>query len=143
MTNPYESPKTVSPSERSPRDERPVQARKVDLRGFFAWYFGAFIIAQLLWYLSDFVARVDLLEISMATPFFPLASFFDPHDSMVNNRFVFFYALLFWGALIPISLRLAGKRLNPLIPAMVILLLTSLASVGYVFFVGFRTGPMP
>jgi hypothetical protein len=79
----------------------------------------------------------------MATPFFPLASFFDPHDSMVNNRFVFFYALVFWGALIPISFRLAGKRINPLIPAMVILLITSLASIGYVFFIGFRTGPVP
>ncbi len=143
MTNPYESPKTVSESERSSRDERPRQARKAHRHIFFAWYFGAFIVAQLLWHLSAFVRRFDLLEIPLATPFFPLASFFDPHDGMVNNRFVFFYALVFWGALIPVSFWLAGKRLHPLIPAMVILLVTSLASVAYVFFVGLRTGPMP
>jgi len=143
MANPYESPKTVSQPERPPRDERPMQSRKADLHVFFAWYFGAFVIAQLLWYLSDFVARFDLLEIPMATPLFPLASFFDPHDGMLNNRFVFFYALVFWGALIPISFRLAGKRLHPLIPALAIVLIASLASIGYVFFVALGSGPMP
>ena len=143
MTNPYQSPKAVSQSERPPRDEPPMQGREGDLHVFFARYFGAFIVAQLLWHLSAFVRRFDLLEIPMATPFFPLASFLDPYDGMVNDPSVFFYALLFWGALVPLSLRIAGKRLNPLIPAMVILLITSLASIGYVFLVGFRSGPMP
>jgi hypothetical protein len=144
MTNPYESPKAVSRSERAPREEGPTEASNADLHVFFARYFGAFIAAQLLWHLSAFVRAFDLLEIPMATPLFPLASFLDPYDSMVNQHSaVFFCGLLFWGALIPVSLRLAGKRLNPLIPAMAILLLTSLASVGYVLLVGFRTGPVP
>ncbi len=101
----------------------------------------AFITAQLLWYCSRFVRRCDILEIPMAVPFFPLAPFFDPYDGMVNSRHTFVYALTYWACLFVVALGIARKRINPAIPAAVILILSCVASVVYSMFFVYR-GPV-
>ena len=95
MQNPHESPTTAD--KKPPPDAPSVHAAR-DLPRFFACYFGAFILATLLWHLSAFTRRFDFLELPMAALYFPLAGFIDPHDGMVNDRDTFFYAIAFWGA---------------------------------------------
>ncbi len=101
----------------------------------------AFIAAQLLWYCSKFVRRYDILEVPMALPFFPLAPFFDPHNGMVNNRDTFVYALAYWISLYLVALGIARKKVNPAIPATVVLILSCVASVVYSVFFVYR-GPV-
>lgn len=72
----------------------------------------------------------------MATLFFPLAPFFDPYDGMVNSRHAFVYALAYWLCLYFVALGIGRKRINPAIPAALLLVSTCVASAVYsVFFV--------
>jgi hypothetical protein len=72
----------------------------------------------------------------MAIFFFPLAPAVEPHDMMVNSRSIFPYALAYWAALFVIALLISRKRVHPAVPGMIILVLTSAASIVYsVFFV--------
>jgi hypothetical protein len=101
-----------------------------------------FILSQLLWYCSRALRSYDLLEIPMAIVFFPLAPFFDPHDGMVNSRGTFLYALPYWLLVFAMSLALCRKRLNPIVPAVVLLIGSCVASIIYSVFFVYR-GPMP
>ena len=137
MDNPYESPRDASGKPLlDVASMRPVP----DLSKFFAWYFGAFILAALLWHLSALVRWFDILELPLSAPHFPLAGFFDPHDGMVNERSTFLYAIIFWTAVVPLALRLNPKR--PLFTALAIVGICSCASVAYVLFGAMTSGPV-
>jgi hypothetical protein len=139
MQNPHESPKTAD--KKPPPDAPSVHAAR-DLPRFFACYFGAFILATLLWHLSAFTRRFDFLELPMAALCFPLAGFIDPHDGMVNDRDTFFFAIAFWGAVIPLALCLTPKRISPLLTALAIIVICSSASVAYVILRALTSGPV-
>lgn len=128
MRNPYESPKNGG--KKPPLDAASLHPVR-DLPRFFAWYFGAFIVATLLWHLSAFVKRVDFLEVPMASVCFPIAGFLDPHDGMVNDRNTVIYGAAFWAAVIPMSLYLTPRRINPLTTAFAMIGICSSASVVY------------
>lgn len=118
--------------------------RKYPYRGFTNWVAVcsvAFIVSELLWVSSRYVRRYDALEIPMTTYFFPLAPLFDPHDALLHNRSIFFYALAYWVALFVISLLLSRRRMNPIIPAIIILSLSAIASIVYSMFFVYR-GPL-
>lgn len=100
----------------------------------------AFIVSQLMWHCSRYIRNIDLLEIPMALYFFPLAPLFEPHDGMIHNESIFLYALAYWVALFVISLLLSRRRMNPIIPAIVILALSAIVSVSYSIFFVYR-GP--
>ena len=137
MENPYEPPNDAAgkpPLYTTNRRSAPDHPR------FFAWYFGAFILAAFLWHLSGFVRWLDILELPLSALHFPLAGFLDPYDSMVNDRSTFFYAITFWGAVIPVALRLTPKY--PLLTAFAIIGTCSSVSVAYVLFRSLSAGPV-
>jgi hypothetical protein len=124
--HPYDAPTTDDLGS----SQYPV-ATNSHLASFFAWYFCAFIMSELLWYLSAHVRAYDLLELPMASFHFPLAGFLAPHDWMVRSRNVFYYAVVFWGAVGLIGLRFAPTRFGPLLTALGIIAACSVASIIY------------
>ena len=114
---------------------------KLPYRGLTNWVAVCavfFIVSQLLWYCSRAFRRYDFLEIPMCIIFFPLAPFFDPHDGMVNSRLVFLYALPYWLLVFVISLVVSKKRMNPLVPALALLIASATASIVYSLFFVYR-----
>jgi hypothetical protein len=91
----------------------------------------AFIGSQSLWFCSQYVRRYDVLEIPMVIFYLPLAPFLDPHDGMVNSRDIFPYALAYWVGLFLVALPASRRRINPAIPGLTILFLTSAVAIGY------------
>ena len=137
MDNPFKSPNNATGP--SPLDAANRRSEPDHLR-FFAWYFGAFILAATLWHLSAYVRWLDILELPLSALFFPLAGFVDPHDGMVNDRSTFFYAIAFWGAVAPLALRLTPKR--PLLTAFAIIVTCSSVSIAYVLLRSLSIGPV-
>jgi len=78
----------------------------------------------------------------MSILFFPLAPFFDPYNGMVNSKLVFLYALSYWLLVFVISLVVSKKRMNPLVPALALLIASATASIVYFLFFVYR-GPVP
>lgn len=130
--NPYESPTTDSDSDLSPPGSV-VHASSGGTARFFAWYFGAFIFCTLLWHMSGYFRAIDLLELPMAAFHFPLAGFFEPSRFLVRDEFIFYYALLFWGAVIPVAFQFAPKRLGPLATALGIIVACATTSTVFAF----------
>ena len=87
-------------------------------RGLFGWAtvcVWAFVLSEILWHLSGFVRRYDLLEIVLAVPYAPLAFLVDPHDLMLHHRHVFFFALANWSGIFVIGTLLSLKRMNAVV----------------------------
>ncbi len=128
MDNPYESSVT---GDARPDTEQPKRPNRTS--NFFAWYLGAFIVSTVLWKLSRHVARLDFLEVPMVLVHFPPAGFFDPHDAMLHNKNIFFYAILFWAAVAPVALLLPSRRFSPIAIGLGIIGAFAAASVAYTF----------
>jgi len=126
MENPYEPPNTA---ETEPLPQTLSQHAAYDLRRFLAWYFAAFVLAALLWRLAAFVREFDLLELPMIAFHFPLAGFLDPGGFMLRNPNILFYAIGFWVAVIPVSLLVTPKQMNPLKVSFAIIGVVSIASI--------------
>ena len=68
-------------------------------RGLFGWATACvwgFVIAETLWHLSAYVRNYDILEIPLVVPYAPLAAILDPHDAMIPDKNIFFFALANW-----------------------------------------------
>ena len=82
-------------------------------RGLFGWAticVWSFFIAEILWHLSAFVRRYDVIEIGMIVPYAPLAFILDPHDAMLHHPHVFFVALANWLGIFVLGALLSLKR---------------------------------
>ncbi len=99
-------------------------------RGLFGWATACvwgFVIAEIMWHLSAYVRRYDILEIPLVVPYAPLAFIVDPHDAMLNHRHIFFFALANWFVIFLIgavfSLRRIGTRLTGAATMIVVLVI--------------------
>lgn len=90
-----------------------------------------FIVAQMFWYLSSFVRRYDLLEIPMVILFFPPAPLIDPHNGLLRDDNLYLYALIYWASVFFLSWVLSRRKINPVIPAIAILLLSCMPCLIY------------
>lgn len=102
-------------------------------RGLFGWATACvygFVIAEIMWHLSAYVRRYDILEIPLVVPYAPLAFIVDPHDAMLHHRHIFFFALANWFVIFlvgaAVSWRKASTRLTGS-TAMIIILAVALA----------------
>lgn len=148
MQNPYESPtaddSTPTVDDSTPAEHCIATGGSRNLHTFYAWYLGAFIVSTLMWHLSGYVRAVDLLELPMAAFHFPLAGFIDPHDGMIRSKSIFFYAILFWGAVIPVAFRVTPTHVGRLRTALGIVVGCAVASTAYTVvyhLLGFRQVP--
>jgi hypothetical protein len=126
MRNPYKSP-NVNSNNLSVDVAQP----RHDFPSFFAWYFGAFIFSAVLWHLSGYFRAFDFLELPMIAFHFPLAGFLEPRSWMVKNQAMFFYALAFWGTVVPLAVRVAPERTGVLRTALGIIVASAAASIIY------------
>ncbi|WP_182869430.1 hypothetical protein [Stieleria mannarensis] len=130
MQNPFRPPRwTIG----TPADAPPSSSAGPNRTAFFAWYFAAFIVAEVMWRLSGYVRAIDLLELPLASFHFPLAGFVDPHDSMVRSEGTFFCAIVFWTAVIPVAFRIAPRKVGPLLTALAIIAFCAVAATVYTF----------
>lgn len=117
---------------------------KLPYRGITNWaliWSISFIIAQTLWHFSRFVRSFDFLEIPMVIFYFPLAPLFDPYDGMLHDENLFVYAISYWLSVFIMSLFLSRKKINPLVPAVILLILSCMTSGGYALYLWWR-GPI-
>lgn len=84
-------------------------------RGLFGWATAcvwAFFISEIMWHLSPFVQKYDILEVPLVVPYAPLACILDPHDAMLHHRSIFFFALANWFGIFIIGALLSFRRVN-------------------------------
>jgi hypothetical protein len=81
-----------------------------------------FIVLQFLWYLSSYVRGCDFLEIPMVFLYFPFAPLIDPHDAMLHNDYIYLYALAYWILFFLLSWKLSLRKVNPILPGIVVLI---------------------
>ncbi len=100
-----------------------------------------FIIVQFLWNLSFFVRGFDFLEIPMVFLYFPIATLIDPHDAMLHNDYIYFYAFVYWILFFLLSWKLSLRKVNPVIPGILVLILSCLPGLIYSIYLFWR-GPI-
>ena len=84
-------------------------------KGLFGWAtvcVWAFLIAEIMWHLSDFVRNYDILEIPLVLPYAPLAVIIDPRDAMLNHKNIFFFALANWLGIFLLGALLSMRKLS-------------------------------
>ena len=113
-------------------------------RGLFGWATACvwgFVIAETLWHLSAYVRNYDILEIPLVVPYAPLAAILDPHDAMIPDKNIFFFALANWlvifliGAAVSVWRRV-GTRLTGSATLLVVLVIA--LGRAYVFWLTHR-----
>ena len=117
-------------------------------RGLFAWAtvcVWAFFFAEILWHLSAFVRRYDLIEIPLVLPYVPLAFVLDPESALVNHRHAFFIALANWFGIFLLGAALCRKRTSAVVSGTGVLLPVLVLAFGraIVRWVIFPPGPVP
>ena len=65
-----------------------------------------------------------LLQFPMVILFFPLAPLIDPHDGMLRDDYIYLYALTYWASVFFLSWLISRRKINPAIPAVVIIILS-------------------
>jgi len=88
-----------------------------------------FILSQLMWTIAGRFRRYDWIELPLIGFYFPLAPFFDPRDGMVRDPNLFFYALACWLGIFGIGLLFLRKKINPLLPILIILVLCAVSGI--------------